>query len=195
MSTDVVLQLSNIEFGWDAQSTLLSIDRFAIEQGRSVFLKGPSGSGKSTLLGLIGGVIRPRAGDVLINGENISAAPPGKKDRIRADHMGIIFQQFNLLPYLSVLGNITLPCRFSSLRRSRSRDKFPSPQDEARQLIASLGLPADILASPVGELSVGQQQRVAVARALIGAPSLIIADEPTSAPRHRQSRPVYRIAE
>jgi len=133
------------------------------------------------LLGLIGGVVRPRSGEIFVSGENIASASPAQKDRIRADNMGIIFQQFNLLPYLSVLGNITLPCRFSPLRRAKSREAFASPQDEARQLISALGLPADIVDAPLGELSVGQQQRVAVARALIGGPSLIIADEPTSA--------------
>lgn len=181
MNTDAALQLSKVEFGWDAQSTLLSIDRFEIAAGESVFLKGPSGSGKSTLLGLIGGVLRPRSGEVSVRGESVASASPGERDRIRADHMGIIFQQFNLLPYLSVLGNITLPCRFSALRRSKSKERHKTPQDEATHLISALGLPADIVKSPVGELSVGQQQRVAVARALIGGPSLIIADEPTSA--------------
>lgn len=181
MNTDAALQLSNVEFGWEAQSTLLSIDQFGIAQGESVFLKGPSGSGKSTLLGLIGGVLRPRSGEISVRGETISSASPGQRDRIRADHMGIIFQQFNLLPYLSVLGNITLPCRFSALRRAKSKERHTSPQEEATHLISALGLPAEIVRSPVGELSVGQQQRVAVARALIGGPSLIIADEPTSA--------------
>lgn len=181
MSTDAVLQLSKVEFGWSAQTTLLSIDQFDIKRGRSVFLKGPSGSGKSTLLGLIGGVLRARSGDIFVSGESISAASSAQKDRIRADHMGIIFQQFNLLPYLNVLGNITLPCRFSALRRANSGEAFATPQEEARHLIAELGLPADVVSVPVGELSVGQQQRVAVARALIGSPDLIIADEPTSA--------------
>lgn len=181
MNTDTVLKLAQVEFGWDASSTLISIDEFRIERGSSVFLKGPSGSGKSTLLGLIGGVLTPRCGEITVSGERMTEASPAKRDRIRADHMGIIFQQFNLLPYLSVLGNITLPSRFSPARRSRNASTFRSPEAEAEHLVCALGLPPDVLNSPVGELSVGQQQRVAVARALIGAPSLIIADEPTSA--------------
>ena len=181
MSTDTVLTLSNVEFGWDKTTSLLSIESFEIKQGESVFLQGPSGSGKSTLLGLIGGVLRPRSGEILIQGENIAAASSAKRDRMRADSLGIIFQQFNLLPYLGVLANITLPCKFSRRRREKSRGTFNSPNEEARHLVSALGLPDTILVSPVSKLSVGQQQRVAVARALIGAPGLIIADEPTSA--------------
>ncbi len=176
-----VLELSNLQFGWTPDTTLIDIAQFKLAPGESVFLRGPSGSGKSTLLGLIGGVLKPRAGAVRIQGENIADKTPAVRDRIRADHLGIIFQQFNLLPYLSVLGNVTLPCRFSKKRKARSAESHASPADEARSLIESLGLPADIVSAPVGELSVGQQQRVAVARALIGGPDLIIADEPTSA--------------
>ena len=181
MNTSLVLELKQVEFGWDEGSTLLSIPAFKISKGESVFLKGPSGSGKSTLLGLIGGVLRPRSGDIRINGENISSKTSAQRDRIRAAHLGIIFQQFNLLPYLDVLSNITLPCRFSPDRRKASAEKFPSVNGEAQHLISALGLPQDVVRSPVAKLSVGQQQRVAVARALIGGPSLIIADEPTSA--------------
>lgn len=181
MTTEPVLALDNLSFGWTAETTLIAIDRFALAPGESLFLRGPSGSGKSTLLGLIGGVLTPRTGSIHIQGTDIVGQSSAARDRIRADHLGIIFQQFNLLPYLSVLGNVTLPCRFSKQRRARSRESYPSPAAEARALIESLGLPADILTAPVGELSVGQQQRVAVARALIGGPDLIIADEPTSA--------------
>lgn len=181
MNTKPVLHLSGLEFGWTRDTTLINIQTFAIEPGESVFLRGPSGSGKSTLLGLIGGVLRPRSGDISVNDQNTVPLSSARRDQIRADHLGIIFQQFNLLPYLSVLGNITLPCRFSPLRRKRSLARFKAPMEEARHLVDELGLPADIINSPVGELSVGQQQRVAVARALIGGPDLIIADEPTSA--------------
>lgn len=181
MTTEPVLQLENLVYGWTPDTTLIDISHFELAAGESVFLRGPSGSGKSTLLGLIGGVLTPRTGAVYIKGQNIAAQSSAARDKIRADHLGIIFQQFNLLPYLSVLGNVTLPCRFSRTRRARSKKDHASPAHEARALIASLGLPDDILSAPVGELSVGQQQRVAVARALIGGPDLIIADEPTSA--------------
>ncbi len=181
MTTRKVLELSNLRFGWTADTTLIDIDHFDLGVGESLFLRGPSGSGKSTLLGLIGGVLTPRSGSIRIQGEDIVGQNSATRDKIRADHLGIIFQQFNLLPYLSVLENVTLPCRFSNQRRARSKENFNNPSAEAQSLIASLGLPEDILTKPVGELSVGQQQRVAVARALIGGPDLIIADEPTSA--------------
>ena len=181
MSTNPVLHLTDVSFGWEPGKTLLTIGDFRIEKGESVFLKGPSGSGKSTLLGLIGGVLTPGSGEINIAGNNIANAAPARRDQVRADHLGIIFQQFNLLPYLSVLGNITLPCRFSAQRKRTSAETYASPAQEAEALVASLGLPPDTLRQTVSKLSVGQQQRVAVARALIGSPQLIIADEPTSA--------------
>lgn len=100
---------------------------------------------------------------------------PAARDRFRAENIGVIFQQFNLLPYASVRDNIQLPLRFAPARRARA------PKDAARDLTKALGLPPEVLSKPAGQLSVGQQQRVAVARALIGQPGLIVADEPTSA--------------
>ena len=182
MSTDdSVLRLEDVTFGWEAETTIIDIPAFAVAQGESVFLRGPSGSGKSTLLGLIGGVLVPTRGRIMVRNVDLAASSPARRDRLRADVMGVIFQQFNLLPYLGVLDNVTLPCHFSSARRRRSRASFASPADEARALIDRLGLPANTVDTPVNKLSVGQQQRVAVARALIGSPDLIIADEPTSA--------------
>jgi len=181
MSTDAILELEDVLFGWDEHSRLIGIDRFRVGRGESVFLRGPSGSGKSTLLGLIGGVIMPDEGRVLLSGVDIAAQRSSDRDRLRVDHMGVIFQQFNLLPYLSVLDNVTLPCLFSAKRRAASRERFSAPAQEAVDLITRLGLPAAVVDTAVNKLSVGQQQRVAVARALIGSPELIIADEPTSA--------------
>jgi len=177
MSTETILSLSNVDFGWDKVPSFLSIEAFDIKQGESVFLQGPSGSGKSTLLGLIGGVVRPRSGEIFIQGENIATATSAKRDRMRVDNLGIIFQQFNLLPYLGVLANITLPCRFSKQRREKSRASFSSPAHEAQHLVSALGLPEDILQSPVAKLSVGQQQRVAAARALIGSSLLFVSHD------------------
>ncbi|MES1162446.1 MAG: ATP-binding cassette domain-containing protein, partial [Rhizobacter sp.] len=95
----------------------------------------------------------------------------------RADHVGYIFQQFNLLPYLSVIDNVLLPCRFSALRAQRAG----VPHRAAESLLARVGLAQALWSRPAAQLSVGQQQRVAAARALIGTPELVIADEPTSA--------------
>lgn len=181
MNSEPLLRLHNVRYGWTPGSTLIDIDQFEINHGESVFLRGPSGSGKSTLLGLIGGVIGPRSGEIAVLGQSLSDASPARRDRIRADHLGIIFQQFNLLPYLSVTENITLPIRFSRVRRTVLRQASDTAEAEAARLIERLGLPESLANQPISKLSVGQQQRVAMARALIGGPDLIIADEPTSA--------------
>jgi putative ABC transport system ATP-binding protein len=145
-------------------------------QAETVLLLGESGSGKSTLLSLICGTIVADAGEVLVAGTNIATLSPGQRDGFRAEQIGLIFQQFNLLPFASVLDNITLPLQFAAQRRARVSD----PNAEARKLCQDLRLPEDVVRARAGTLSVGQQQRVAAARALIGAPPLIIADEPTS---------------
>ena len=184
MSTEPVLEVRDLRFGYEPNQTIIEIESFNIRKGESVFLRGPSGSGKSTLLGLIGGVLEPDMGAVKICGQDTTKLTSGKRDQIRADHLGIIFQQFNLLPYLSVIQNCILPCRFSSTRKQRAIEMSGSAVKAANSLVRGLGLSDEHLDRPVGELSVGQQQRVAVARALIGGPDIIIADEPTSALDH-----------
>ncbi|MEM8986624.1 MAG: ABC transporter ATP-binding protein [Pseudomonadota bacterium] len=180
--TSACVRLSNIHFGWTTDRTLLEIDAFHIAAGRSVFLRGPSGSGKSTLLGLIAGVLTPSEGEIAILDQDITKLSAADRDRVRADHLGVVFQMFNLLPFLSVLDNVLLPCRFSDRRRKTAEADGESLADTGRRLLARLGLNEDdIVHRAVRDLSVGQQQRVAAARALIGGPSLIIADEPTSA--------------
>ena len=181
MNTDAVLELRDVTFGYEKSDTLIQIDSFRIDRGESVFLRGPSGSGKSTLLGLIGGVLRPQTGKISICGTNTTRLSAGRRDQIRADYLGIIFQQLNLLPYLDIIQNVSLPCRFSSTRASRVVQHGASVSDTAKDLLKELGLDETLLTRKVGNLSIGQQQRVAVARALIGGPDLIIADEPTSA--------------
>jgi len=178
-----LLQVQQLRFRWQrALPPCLDIDDFSVRAGERVFLHGPSGSGKSTLLGLLGGVLVPDAGRVTALGQEVSALPGAARDRFRVDHVGFVFQQFNLVPYLSVLDNVLLPCRFSALRAARARAASDGDlAHEARRLLEALDLPRALLARPATQLSVGQQQRVAAARALLGRPELVIADEPTSA--------------
>ncbi|NMG34401.1 ATP-binding cassette domain-containing protein [Azoarcus sp. TTM-91] len=180
MSEAVMVQ--GLRFRWPgAAADCLAVEDFRLAAGERVFLRGPSGSGKSTLLSLIGGVLLPDAGTVAVHGQDLAALPAGRRDRYRADHVGFVFQLFNLLPYLSVLDNILLPCRFSPLRARRLAEAATTPVDEALRLAARLDLDAALLGRNAAALSVGQQQRVAAARALIGRPALVVADEPTSA--------------
>ncbi|MEO1324145.1 MAG: ABC transporter ATP-binding protein [Pseudomonadota bacterium] len=179
--TAPIVRLSNLTFAWPGQPPLLDVRSFELNAGERLFLRGPSGSGKSTLLGLIAGVLETKMGEVNVLGENLTKMSGSQRDRQRADHLGVIFQMFNLVPYLSVIQNVLLPCRFSDRRRSETEARG-GPEAEARRLLTRLGLDTDdLLSRKVTDLSVGQQQRVAAARALIGNPSLIIADEPTSA--------------
>lgn len=174
-----VIDIENLAFAWKTGPQVLNVPSFRLEAGERVFLRGPSGSGKSTLLGLIAGVLAPQQGSVRVLGEDMTALSASRRDRLRADHVGVIFQMFNLVPYLSVTGNVLLPLRFSPARRKAAGS---DADGEARRLLTRLGLEDErLLARRVSDLSVGQQQRVAAARALIGAPDLIIADEPTSA--------------
>lgn len=137
---------------------------------------GESGSGKTTLLSLICGFLNPLSGSISINGSTINKLSSKTKDEHRADNIGIIFQQFNLLPYANVIDNIVLPLYFSKVRSANVTNQ----RESALNLCKQLRLPDDIDQYKASSLSVGQQQRVAVARALIGNPSLVIADEPTS---------------
>ena len=177
-----LLQVTDLQFAWPGQPTLLDIPAFSLQAGERLFLKGPSGSGKTTLLGLLGGVHQPQRGEINLLGQSLGQLSALRRDRFRADHTGYLFQQFNLLPYLSVLDNVTLPCRFSSLRRERALRQQPDLNTAAGHLLRELGL-SDITLQQrsANALSIGQQQRVAAARALIGSPELVIADEPTSA--------------
>ena len=172
--------LSDFSFVWPGSTApVLQNASLHINASERVMLRGPSGSGKSTLLAAISGVTDIPTGAVTVAGQDIGALRASKRDRFRADHMGLIFQVFNLVPWLSAVDNILLPCRFSKRRHQRVQGSL---EQEARRLMETLGLNPDALASAkASTLSVGQQQRVAAARALIGAPEVILADEPTSA--------------
>lgn len=180
--SQALIELSDLGFAWPGQAELLDIPAFTLQRGESLFLKGPSGSGKTTLLGLLGGVQKPQRGQIQVLGQNLSQLSAGARDRFRVDHTGYIFQQFNLLPFLSVRENVQLPCHFSRLRAQRARQRHGSVDQATAILLAHLGLDQpDLLERRADALSTGQQQRVAAARALIGQPELVIADEPTSA--------------
>ncbi|MBK8973898.1 MAG: ABC transporter ATP-binding protein [Hahellaceae bacterium] len=177
-----IIELQQLTYRWPkAPSNVIDIDHFTVAKGEKVFLKGPSGTGKSTLLGLIAGVNPPGSGEVLVMDQPLGRMNASRRDQFRADHLGFIFQMFNLLPYLSVTENVCLPCHFSQSRKQRALAQSNSLAEEARRLLRDLQLDERLIHRPVNELSVGQQQRVAAARALIGRPALVIADEPTSA--------------
>ena len=179
----VLLKVDNLRFRWPSgQRDVMDISSLEIKQGERVFIKGESGAGKTTLLSLLGGINLPNTGRICILDVEISQLKQSRRDKFRADHVGFIFQLFNLIPYLSVVENITLACEFSSIRKQRALSKSSSLEEEAYRLLSHLQLEdRAFLSKKVSELSVGQQQRVAAARALIGSPELIIADEPTSA--------------
>ena len=178
-----MIALSDVRFRWFPTDPLvIDIPEFTVADGERVFLEGPSGSGKSTLLSLLGGTATPEHGEISIDGTSLTALGQGARDTFRADRIGFIFQMFNLIPYLSLVDNVALPCRFSSRRAQAARNKSESVEAEARRLLHNMEIDVEGLANrPVAALSTGQQQRVAVARSLIGAPRLVIADEPTSA--------------
>jgi putative ABC transport system ATP-binding protein len=177
--TDPAIKIDGLRFAWKGAEPVLDVPVFTLARGERLFLRGPSGSGKSTLLGVIAGVLVADSGRVNVLGKELGSLSSAGCDRMRADHLGVIFQMFNLVPYLSVVGNVTLPLKFSGRRR---KAVGADADAEARRLLGRLGLTDEaLLARRVSDLSVGQQQRVAAARALIGGPEIVIADEPTSA--------------
>jgi putative ABC transport system ATP-binding protein len=140
-----------------------------VRDGEFVAIQGPSGCGKSTLLSLVGGLAVPTAGRVIVAGCEVSALSSAARARFRTEHVGFVFQLFHLLPYLNVLDNVLIAAP------GRVR---PGPREEAARLLDRFGL-SDRLSHVPGQLSVGQRQRVAMARALLNRPRLLLADEPT----------------
>ncbi|HVZ03361.1 ABC transporter ATP-binding protein [Hyphomicrobium sp.] len=179
-SPDAV-SFANVQYTWPGSAFTLSIDSFALARGEKLLLLGPSGSGKSTFLSLLAGIVAPKKGEIDVLGTDMAQLSGAARDRFRVEHFGIIFQMFNLLPYGSLIDNVLLPLRFSPTRRSRALMEG-NLDAVAVHLLEALGLdPSVIATSRASNLSVGQQQRVAAARALVGSPQIIVADEPTSA--------------
>ncbi len=171
------VDVRRLRFRYGTGPWVLDIPELTLEQGTSAFLYGPSGSGKTTLLGVLAGVLEANQGEVKVLGEDLASLSGAQRDGFRAEHIGYVFQMFNLIPYLSVLDNITLPVRMNAARRARLNGEGVK---ETAALLADHLQIGDLMKKPVTELSVGQQQRVAACRALIGSPELIVADEPTS---------------
>jgi len=173
-----VIHLHNIRFSYPKQDrNILNIDELQVNKGEHLFIQGSSGSGKTTLLNIITGINQVHTGSVQLLGSSLQKMSVILRDQFRADNLGVIFQQFNLLPYLSLLENVQIPCWFSQQRQSLAGDI----NQTAKRLLNELDIPEQLFNKTVNTLSVGQQQRVAMARALIGQPKIIIADEPTSA--------------
>jgi len=163
------------------QDPVLYIKSLQINRGERVFIEGPSRSGKTTLLSLMAGVIIPQQGRVQVLEKQIEALRCVQRDQLRSHHIGYIFQMFNLIPYLTMVENVILPCWLSERRRRKALERSKTLEKEAMRLLAHLDMDYEgLLTRPVTELSVGQQQRIAATRALMGAPEILIADEPTS---------------
>ena len=172
----------DLEVRWQRKAEWsLRIATFTLAAGEQLFLAGPSGSGKSTLLAAICGITPVSRGSLDVLGHPMHALPAHARDRVRADDIGVVFQLFNLLPYLTVLDNVLLAGQFAPSRAARAREHSVTERAEAERLLTQLQLSKSLWSRRASELSVGQQQRTAAARALYGSPKLIVADEPTSA--------------
>jgi putative ABC transport system ATP-binding protein len=172
------MRLRDLEFSYrNDLKPVIKINSFDICQGEHLFMHGPSGSGKTTLLSLMAGLLVPQRGSIEILGTKLTSLKSHERDFFRGSHIGYIFQMFNLIPYLNVRDNIQLPVQMNPLRAKRLHLNL---KESILELASSLQI-ENLLEKPVTDLSVGQQQRVAAARALIGSPELVIADEPTSA--------------
>jgi putative ABC transport system ATP-binding protein len=182
----LAINIQNLRFAYPCQKSsrgdsprVLDIPNWQVETGQKIFLHGPSGSGKSTLLNLLSGTLslqvnQQNGGEITVLNHAMHSLSNTRKDQFRAKSLGVVFQQLNLINYLSVLDNICLASVFADKNTEFSSEK-------AMQVLTNLNLPENILHKKAGDLSVGQQQRVAIARALYHQPTLLIVDEPTSA--------------
>lgn len=174
------IEIRDLQFSYNAQQRMvLDIPEFSLASGSCMFLHGPSGCGKSTLLNLLSATLnlhihKQNKGSIYVLGQAIESMSSQQQDKFRAQHLGVVFQQLNLVDYLSVQDNIKIAHKFSGASGS-----FSMPRLE--QVMNELNLPLSIISRRARDLSTGQQQRVAIARALYNQPPLLIVDEPTSA--------------
>ena len=177
-----IIKIKNLEFQYSSNDdTLFNIPELTIEKGSKLLIEGPSGSGKTTFLNLIAGLLIAKKGSIKVLNTEIDQLKSTEMDQFRANHYGIIFQLFNLIPHLSVLENIALPCMFSKLKKNNVLKKTSTINAHINELCNELDISKRLINKPVKQLSIGEQQRVAIARALIGEPEIIIADEASSA--------------
>lgn len=170
--TKAVLELAGVRKGYVAPDggrvEVLDVQQLSLAAGEQVALRGASGTGKTTLLHVIAGIVRPDAGSVRVAGEDVARLDEAARDAWRARHVGYVFQTFHLLQGFSALENVALASMFAG----------PAKVARARELLERVGLAGRLDYLP-RKLSIGQQQRVAVARALVNSPQLVLADEPT----------------
>jgi putative ABC transport system ATP-binding protein len=165
-----MIRIEQLRFAYDGGADVLRVDELVLESEADMLIVGPSGCGKTTLLHLIAGLLVATRGTVVVDGQDLAALSPAARDRFRGRHIGIVLQQFHLLPTLTALQNLLVAQTIAGLSVDR---------DGARSMLAALGVDDRADAYP-HRLSVGQQQRVAIARALVNRPKLLLADEPTS---------------
>ena len=165
-----MIRLEGLRFGYRLDAPVLQLDRFELAEGRDLLIAGPSGCGKTTLLHLIAGLLVPSAGRVVVDGQDLAALSPAARDRFRGRRIGIVLQQFHLLPTITAMQNLLVAQSIAGL---------PVDRGTATSVLNALGIDERLDAFP-HQLSVGQQQRVAIARALVNRPRLVLADEPTS---------------
>jgi len=168
-----VIRVDALDFRYDDGTFRLHVPDLVVAQGSATAFIGPSGSGKTTLLNLVSGIVLPRTGSIEVDGVDVTALSESARRDFRASRIGLVFQEFELLEYLSVLDNVLLPYRVN--RALRLDD---AARDRATRLAAAVGL-ADKLTRFPAQLSQGERQRVAVCRALTTEPALLLADEPT----------------
>jgi putative ABC transport system ATP-binding protein len=173
-STQLAIEAHSFEFRYSrAQPPVVCLPEWRVAAGEQLFLRGASGTGKSTLLQLLCG-LRVGTGKLSIAGTNLSELSSAKRDSFRARHIGVVFQQFNLIPYLSMLENVVVAASLAGRAYAASAER-------AKFLLEEVGLSETLWRQQADTLSIGQQQRVAIARALINIPQLLLLDEPTSA--------------